>query len=252
MQDRVYDENKGGEHAREESGWALGTEECHEGGDRRWFLRFTTRRRGRSRERRRATARRGRRRRSSSSAGSHAGIDNPDRIRDEDCSGACDGACEDGVEGGEGRGAAGAEEGRSRGLVPVVVDEVGDGDAEEGGVEARVEAGDAFALDDAPDGVVGCGLGPFGLDLGTGGEGDEGVAVGWSMLEPGLCFLLLVVVSGRWLGKRMGERGTDVRVMERRPPPAPARAWAMLSPCWAMVAGSGIGVGGCLGSDIVL
>jgi len=27
---------------------------------------------------------------------------------------------------------------------------------------------------------------------------------------------------------------TDVRVMERRPPPAPARAWAMLSPCWAL------------------
>ena len=24
-----------------------------------------------------------------------------------------------------------------------------------------------------------------------------------------------------------------VKVIERRPPPAPARAWAMLSPCWA-------------------
>ena len=26
---------------------------------------------------------------------------------------------------------------------------------------------------------------------------------------------------------------TYVKVIERRPPPAPARAWAMLSPCWA-------------------
>ena len=26
---------------------------------------------------------------------------------------------------------------------------------------------------------------------------------------------------------------TDVRVIDSRPPPAPARAWAILSPCWA-------------------
>ncbi len=33
--------------------------------------------------------------------------------------------------------------------------------------------------------------------------------------------------------------GLYVRVMDRRPPPAPARAWAMLSPCWAVdVAGA--------------
>lgn len=30
-----------------------------------------------------------------------------------------------------------------------------------------------------------------------------------------------------------GRGGFYVNVMERRPPPAPARAWAMLSPCWA-------------------
>lgn len=30
------------------------------------------------------------------------------------------------------------------------------------------------------------------------------------------------------------ENMTHVRVMERRPPPAPARAWAMLSPCCAV------------------
>ena len=29
--------------------------------------------------------------------------------------------------------------------------------------------------------------------------------------------------------------GIYVRVMERRPPPAPARAWATLSVCWAVV-----------------
>ena len=31
-----------------------------------------------------------------------------------------------------------------------------------------------------------------------------------------------------------------VRVMERRPPPAPARAWATLSVCWAVVVGFAI------------
>ncbi len=58
----------------------------------------------------------------------------------------------------------------------VVVDEVCDANAEEGGVEPGVEACDAFSLDYAPDGVVGGGLGTFGFDLGAGGEGDEGVA----------------------------------------------------------------------------
>jgi hypothetical protein len=58
----------------------------------------------------------------------------------------------------------------------VVVDEVCDANAEEGGVEPGVEAGDAFSLDYAPDGVVGGGVGTFGFDLGAGGEGDEGVA----------------------------------------------------------------------------
>lgn len=41
----------------------------------------------------------------------------------------------------------------------------------------------------------------------------------------------------------MGAEGrTDVRVMESSPPPAPARAWAMLSPCWAIIAESGVGL----------
>jgi len=54
----------------------------------------------------------------------------------------------------------------------VVVHEVRDTDAEEGGVEPGVEACDAFALDDAAGGVEGGGAGAFGLDLGAGGEGD--------------------------------------------------------------------------------
>jgi len=58
----------------------------------------------------------------------------------------------------------------------VIVDKVCDADAEEGGVETRVEACNAFSLYDAPGGVVGGGLRAFGLDLGAGGEGDEGVA----------------------------------------------------------------------------
>ncbi len=33
--------------------------------------------------------------------------------------------------------------------------------------------------------------------------------------------------AGEWRG------GTDVRVMDSSPPPAPARACAILSPCWA-------------------
>lgn len=70
-------------------------------------------------------------------------------------------------------------------------------------------------------------MGSFGLDLGTGGEGDEWVAgVVW------LVYWVVDVTGGN------GE--TDVKVMERRPPPAPARAWAMLSPCWAVVLGLAI------------
>lgn len=54
----------------------------------------------------------------------------------------------------------------------VIVHEIRDADPEEGGVEPRVQACDAFALDDAPRGVEGGGAGALGLDLGAGGEGD--------------------------------------------------------------------------------
>lgn len=96
----------------------------------------------------------------------------------------------------------------------VVVDEICDADAEESRVEARVEAGNAFSLDDAADGVVGGGVGSFRFDLSAGGEGYEGVAwVGSSA----------VAVSC------VSERMTNVNIMERRPPPAPATEHSLMS-----------------------
>lgn len=58
----------------------------------------------------------------------------------------------------------------------IIVDEVCDADAEEGRVETRVEASNAFSLYNAPNGIVGGGVRAFGLDLGACGEGDEGIA----------------------------------------------------------------------------
>ena len=58
----------------------------------------------------------------------------------------------------------------------VVVDKVCDADAEEGRVEAGVEACDALALDDAARGIERRRLGALRFDLGAGREGDERVA----------------------------------------------------------------------------
>ena len=44
----------------------------------------------------------------------------------------------------------------------------------------------------------------------------------------------LTVISQYYVWVRVHSKGTDVRVMERSPPPAPASAWAILSPCWAV------------------
>ena len=77
-------------------------------------------------------------------AGGHAGVDDPDGVGEDDGGGAGDGAGDHALDRGELLGGAagldggGLEEG-ARPLVPVVVDEVGDADAEEGGGEARVE-----------------------------------------------------------------------------------------------------------------
>jgi hypothetical protein len=60
----------------------------------------------------------------------------------------------------------------------VVVDEVGHADAEEGRIEAGVEACNTLALDDAARCIEGRRLSALGFDLGAGGEGDERVAGG--------------------------------------------------------------------------
>lgn len=58
----------------------------------------------------------------------------------------------------------------------VVVYEIRNTDAEEGGVETGVEACYAFSLHDSSNGVVGGGVGSLGFDLGAGGERYERVA----------------------------------------------------------------------------
>ncbi|PNY26999.1 hypothetical protein TCAP_03079 [Tolypocladium capitatum] len=119
-------------------------------------------------------------------AGGDAGVDDPDGVGDDDGGGAGEGAGQHGLDGGELLvGAAGApggffEEGAGP-LVPVVVDEVGDADAEEGRVDARVQAGDALARDDVRDGdhgqdaaaSAGEGVGDV-VVLGDGGLGGHG------------------------------------------------------------------------------
>ena len=75
----------------------------------------------------------------------------------------------------------------------IIINEIRDTNPEQCAVEARIQACDPFALNDAPDGVVGCGLGAFGFDLSAGGEGDERVAVGLSVSVLGLC-------GRRWRG----------------------------------------------------
>lgn len=93
-------------------------------------------------------------------------------------------------------------------LRTVVVDKVGDADAEQGRLEAGIQARHALALDDALRGVEGGGLGALGFDLCAGRQGDERVAVIASALP-----LLRASVKGAY-----------VRAMENRPPPAPAKA----------------------------
>lgn len=110
-----------------------------------------------------------------------ARVDDPDRVCDDDGRRAGDGARDYGLNGREllagAAGAAGGlfEEGPGP-FVPVVVDEVGDADAEQRRVDARVEARDALARNDLLDGFDEFALGFSGFDLGSGGEGDERVA----------------------------------------------------------------------------
>lgn len=115
------------------------------------------------------------------SARGDARVDDPDGVCDDDGRGAGDGARDHGLDGRELlAGAAGAggglfEEGPGP-FVPVVVDEVGDADAEQRRVDARIEARDALARNDLLDGFDEFALSFSRFDLGSSGEGDERVA----------------------------------------------------------------------------
>ena len=65
----------------------------------------------------------------------------------------------------------------------VIVDEVRDSDAKQRALKAGIQATQALALDNALDGLQGVGVGLLGLDLGSGGEGDQGVSAFRSQLR---------------------------------------------------------------------
>ena len=172
LQDRVDDEHQGGHDAREEGLGPLRLEQVQEGADGGRLLGLG----GAARESRGGVVLGGR------LAGGHARVDDPDGVGQDDGGGAGDGAGDHALDRGQLLGGAagldggGLEEGAGP-LVPVVVDKVGDADAEQGRREARVEARDALARDDLLDGGQEGRLGALRLDLGAGGEGDERVAV---------------------------------------------------------------------------
>lgn len=170
LQDRVDDEHERRQHASEQSSRALITDDGEQGrdgarGSALLRLALVARQHG-------LVALR--------FASRHARVDDPDGVRHHNGRAAGDGASSHGLQrrqfptwavGGHGR----FEEPRPGPFVPVVVDEVGHCDAEEGAVQASVETGDSLARHDA----LGCGQGArfgfLGLDLGAGGQRDEGV-----------------------------------------------------------------------------
>ena len=97
---------------------------------------------------------------------------------------------------------------RDREKFTVVIDKIGDAYAEKGAIKARVEPSNALSLDDMTNRIVCRRLSAFRFDLCTSGECDERVA--------------MIVLSITLRGSRKGV--VYVSVMERRPPPAPARA----------------------------
>lgn len=168
LQDGVDDEDKRGHDAGEKAGRTLVLEQREQRAERRRrFCGLRARQRG-------LVAVRLTRR--------HARVDDPDRVRDEDRCGARKGACHHRLDGCEFLGGAAGLERRfleegTRPFVPVVIDKVCDANAEEGGLEACVEPGDALALDDAAGSIEGRRLRTLRFDLGACGERDQGVPV---------------------------------------------------------------------------
>lgn len=103
-------------------------------------------------------------------------------------------------------------------ILTVVIDKVRDGNTEQRAFQPCVQAGKTLAVDNALDGLQGVGVGLLGLDLCSGGEGDQGISANTSQL------------CGHF--STMSRAGTShVKAIDNSPPPAPARACATLSLC---------------------
>ncbi len=166
LQNWVDDQHQRWHHTGEQSSWALLSHQRQERINSGWC--HWCRRAWEGGLRRRALA------------SSHSCVDYPDWVGEEDRGRSSYGASHDRLDCGELCGAAGLAcsglEGAARPFVPVVIDEVGYADAEEGAVKAGVEGGCTLALDDRFNCLEKCGLGALGLDLGAGGQGDERIA----------------------------------------------------------------------------
>ena len=103
-------------------------------------------------------------------AGGDAGVYNPDGVGDDDSGRAGNGTGNHGLDGGEllagatGRGGGALKE-RACPFVPVVVDKVGDADAKERRVDARVQAREALARNNLLHRLDELALVLLGLDL---------------------------------------------------------------------------------------
>jgi hypothetical protein len=114
--------------------------------------------------------------------GGDSGVDNPNGVGDDNGSGASNGTSNHRLNGGELGASAtslgsGLLEETAGPFVPVVVDKVGNADAEEGRVNAGVKTRDTLTGDDVSNSLAEFALCLLGLDLGACREGDERVAL---------------------------------------------------------------------------
>ena len=115
-------------------------------------------------------------------ASSDSGVDNPDGVGDDNGSGASNGTGDHRLNGSElGASATSLSSGfleeRAGPFVPVVVDKVGNADAEEGRVNTGVKTRDTLASDDVTNSLAEIALGLLGLDLGACRESNKRVAL---------------------------------------------------------------------------